>query len=131
MTPSVTKAAPTALPLPGCKSGKPTARRTPSSLAVVWNWRSASPSIQLFDDAKRRTPAGGTMEFWNDGMVVFIKVKRCEVVERSARLGTCVSGKLLDGCTSGSLAPTDARSETCAPFSAVLITPHSHSALRI
>src|SRR5215471_14066679 len=55
MRPSVTNATPTGLPLPGCKSGNPTARRIPSSLEVAYNWRSASPSIQLLAEAKRRT----------------------------------------------------------------------------
>src|SRR4051794_3373001 len=57
MTPSVTNAAPTGVPLPGCRSGKATASRTPSNLAVTYNWRSASSCIQQFGDAKRRTRA--------------------------------------------------------------------------
>src|SRR5512133_2608430 len=55
MSPSVTSAAPTALPLPGRRSGKPTVRRIPSSLEVAYNWRRASPSTQLLAEAKRRT----------------------------------------------------------------------------
>ena len=54
MTPLVTKAAPIGPPLPGCKSGSPTARVTPGRRAVAQSWRTASPSIQFREEAIRR-----------------------------------------------------------------------------
>ena len=53
----VKKAAPMGLPFPGCRSGKPTARRIPSSSAVFSSCCTALPSIQFAGEAMTRTSA--------------------------------------------------------------------------
>src|ERR1700722_7717140 len=70
------------LPLPGCRSGRPTANFIPGSSAVFFNWSTAVPSIQVVGDARRRTSPRVSLSL-NDSLSNLIVSRRISGTQRS------------------------------------------------
>src|SRR5215217_1165376 len=102
--PSEVNAAPTGAPLPGCKSGRPTAWRMPGSRATASSCLTASPSTQDWGEAMMRTEAGGGFRGASVPAVLMRPVDApCPVgltppggkAPESCRRGACSPGGLL------------------------------------